>query len=334
MPFRGAVTLLFVFVIQSSAFAAAWPVTHKWSDTARPGDPTSGSFGWEYGREAVAIASSMTAAGERWDCSKFAMSVLVRYAQKHGLEVVFTCPDPNNHWAVSNVSSNDPRFNSFQDFVKFYSSWINAEMVATLNTYPITYDDWRSGDVVMMRWNQLGDANPFPGRDVWHTYFLGEPDKLIFYGNIDGEDGPNPTPLPITATAESSTLQEVRTSAAVYGASPRRWNILKDAVIPPATPIQNAPSVLAPKNATVTADKLNVRATPSTHGQVIGQLSSGDVVSFEGNTPDGQWDRVRLKSGDVAYVSASFVQLGDAKVGFSYESDPAPTPGFDGAMGN
>src|SRR5580658_4150078 len=141
--------VLVVLALESSAFAAAWPVTHKWSDTARPTDPTSGSFGYEYGREAVAIASSMTAAGERWDCSKFAMSVLVRYAQKHGLEVVFTLPDPQNGGKVGNVSSNDPRFNSFDDFVKFYSNWIDAQMVAQLNTYPITYDDWRSGDVVM-----------------------------------------------------------------------------------------------------------------------------------------------------------------------------------------
>ena len=137
--------------------------------------------------------------------------------------------------------------------------------------------------------------------------------------------------LPITATAQATTLDEVRTSAAVYGATPRRWNVLKDAVIPPATPIQNTPSVLAPKNATVTTDKLNIRATPSTHGTVLGQLSSGQIVSFEGNTPDGSWDRVRLANGDVAYVSASFVQLSDAKPGFSWESD---TPGIDGALGN
>ena len=55
----------------------------------------------------------------------------------------------------------------------------SASFFITLNTSPISYSQWKGGDVVMMRWNQLGDQNPFPGRDVWHTYWVGDPGKLI-----------------------------------------------------------------------------------------------------------------------------------------------------------
>jgi hypothetical protein len=335
---QGAVfgfALAAVFLAESSAFAGAWPVTHKWSDQARPNDPTSGSFAYEYGRAAANIAADMTANGSAYDCADFAITVLCQYAAANGLEVTWTLPDPDNQWKTHQVSSTEARFTSPAQFAKWSRDWQNAKMVATMNTSPITYDQWRSGDVVMMRWNQLGDANPFPGRDVWHTYFVGDPDKLIFYGNIDGEEGPNPTPLAIVATATKSVTDEVRTSPAVYGASPRRWNVLKDSVVPPQTPVKDVPSLLAPKNASVKATALNVRAGPSTHDKVLQVVHAGDTLPVEGTTQDGAWVRVRRADGSIAYVSAALVSIVDTKPKFKYESDaPSDTTGINGALGD
>lgn len=321
----------------SSAFAGAWPVTHKWSDKARPNDPTSGSFAYEYGRESIAAASSMTKAGVAYDCADFAITVLVEYAAKNGLEVVWTMPDPAKNGAVGQVSSTEARFHSPAQFANWSRGWINAKMVATMNTSPISYSDWRAGDVVMMRWNQLGDENPFPGRDVWHTYFTGDPEKLLLYGNIDGEEGPNPTPLAIVATADSYRLQEIH-GPAVYGGSPRRWNVLKDSVIPPSKPLQDVPAVLAPKDAQVNASSLNVRDLPGVHSKIIGVLHKGDKVTFEGRTSDG-WSRIRRADGSIAYVSSQYVTIVDGKLAFPVEgletafTPPSTTSGLNGALG-
>jgi hypothetical protein len=332
---RGATAAaLLLCALPAQAWAQAWPVTHRWHEKARPGDPTSGSYAYEYARESVAAAASMTAANTKLDCADMAITILCEYAAKNGLEVVWTMPDPANNGAVGRVSSSDGRFTSAPRFAKWSRDWINARMVATLNTSPVTHDEARSGDMYLMKWSQLGANDPFPGRDVWHTFLCGEPGALIFYGNIS--DG---TPLPITATATRGRLDEVRTSAAVYGASPRRWKLFDGNVIPPSSPLLDAPSILARKEATVNADALNVRALPSTHSQVVGKLRRGERVAFEGRTADG-WVRVRRADGSIAYVSSQFVSIVDAPRGFHVQEDWVPPPvtattttGFMGALG-
>ena len=58
--------------------AQAWPIRHQWRDKARPGDPTSGSFAYEFAGEAVAAAGSMTAAGDavKYDCADLAITAV------------------------------------------------------------------------------------------------------------------------------------------------------------------------------------------------------------------------------------------------------------------
>jgi hypothetical protein len=322
--------------MESAAWAGGWPVTHRWNEIARPGDPTSGSYAYEYQREAVAMATSMTASGTALDCADMAITILAQYAAKNGLEVVWTMPDPAKNGKVGKVSSTEARFTGPAQFARWSRNWINAQMVATLNTSPVSQTDARGGDVVMMRWNQLGTSNPFPGRDVWHTYFLGDPGKLIFYGNIEGEDGPNPTPLAIVATSQRFRIEDTLTSPAIYGGTPRRWNLLKDAIVPPATPLAEVPTFLAPKDAKVTASALNVRSLPSTHSKVLAVVKKDEKLSFEGKTPDGQWLRVRRADGSIAYVSAQFAALEDGKRSFRVSEDWVPptatTNGFNGAF--
>jgi hypothetical protein len=283
------------------AHAEAWAATHKWSDKARPDDPTSGSFAYEYAAESESIAESIVASGEAFDCSKFAMTVLVRYAQKHGLEVRFTLNDPANGDKVDTVSSSDARFKSPGDFRRLYMGWINAEMVAEYNTYSISYDEWRSGDLVLMRWNQLGKDNPFYPRDVWHTYFVGEPGKVLFYGNENGKD-----PTPVTRTTEQGRLDEVQckgsTGKAVYGQSPRRWKMLKNAIIPPQ------PANTGDLTGTVKTSDLNIRSGPSTSSPIVGGAHEGDELVVEGRERNG-WLRIRRDDGSIAYVSGAFVKV-------------------------
>jgi hypothetical protein len=334
------------------AFAAAWPVKHQWSDIARPGDPTSGSFAYEYEAASVALAGQITASGAKWDCSKFAMTVLVDYAEANGLEVTFTCRDPANGGKVGTVSSSDARFKSPKDFVNFYKTWINAQEVAQYNTSKISYDTWKPGDLVLMRWNQLGANDPFQTasgkpEDVWHTYFVADPGKLVFYGNDDGG-----APLPVTASSEDFRMAEVHaqgdTGPAVYEQAPRRWNIIKDAIVPPKTPLKSTVSPEDPQQATVDAKTATVSGVPSSDGSVLETVDQGTKLSVEGETSDG-WTRVRLADGRVGYVSSSEVSVAAVAPSFtivggdgpdnrfatdaSPPSTPAPTTGINGALG-
>jgi hypothetical protein len=334
-------SLIISFALVASAlpaFAGAWPVTHKWSDKARPGDPTSGSFAYEYESASIAIAGSILVAGERWDCSKFAMSVLARYAHENGLEVIFTCPDPENHWQMTPVSSTDARFHSFDDFVEFYKTRVNAKMLAELNTYPVSYDEWRSGDLVLMSWLQLGDQDPFTDddgnpQDIWHTYFTGVPGKLLFYGNEIGADN---APAPITASSEQFRLDEAEgkgaTGPAVYQGSPRRWNIFQDAVIPPDQALTKVPTPFKPAQATVRVANLNVRGLPTTQGTALSQVHAGDKLSVEGETQDGWW-RVRLADESVAYVNGRYVTVASVAPAYSIVGGDGPDHRFDTTSG-
>jgi hypothetical protein len=342
-------TLAGLAFLATPVFAqGAWPVTHKWSDQARPNDPTSGSYGYEYGAASIAITSSEMVAGSKYDCADFAVTELVEYASRNGLEVTWTVPVDDGWTTFKNVSSTDAQFHSEAQFASWSRGWTNAKMVAKLNTYPIAATDARSGDVVMMSWAQLGADDPFgmdaSGKpaDVWHTYVIGEPGKLLFYGN---DDGPG-QPLPITATMQTERLDEAAGRGTygpcVYQGSPRRWNILNGMVIPPATPLQNVPTVEAPETATVNVATLNVRGGPSTGDAVLSLAHKGDTLSVEGTSPDGQWVRVRKPDGTVAYVSSAYVSVASSDPPFQIITDngllanrfphPPATPGITGGL--
>lgn len=301
--------------------AQAWPVEHKWSDQARPQDPTSGSFAYEYAAEGVAIAGSMTSTGEAFDCSKAAMTVVVRYAEKHNLEIQFTLDDPAHGGALTTVSSSDPRFHSPADFVKFYKGWINAETIGLHNTDPIAQSDERGGDLVLMRWNQLGDQNPFYPNDVWHTYYVGDPGKLLFYGNEIGSDN---HPAPVLASSESERLDESSGQGpqgpAVYGHSPRRWKFLTGMIVPPKVALVSTVSPEKAEDATVKSTALNVRAGPGITDSVIATFNKGTKLSVEGVAPDG-WLRVRTPGGDVGYVKEDLTSVAAAPTSFHIDQD-------------
>lgn len=303
------------------AHAQAWPVEHRWSDQARPDDSTSGSFAYEYAAESVAIEGSMTATGEAFDCSKAAMTVVVRYAAKHHLEIQFTLSDPANNWKVTTVSSSDPRFHSYEDFRKLYMGYINAKQVALYNTVAIAAADVRGGDLSLMRWNQLGDQNPFYPNDVWHTYSWGEGGRLLFYGNEIGADN---HPAPVLASSESDRIAEATGQGdmgpALYGHSPRRWKFLDGMIVPPRVALVSQDHADSPQQATVTASMLNFRSAPSAHGAIVGKFPKGTKLTVEGVAPYN-WLRVRLPDGTVGYVSGDYATLAAGQTSFHVDAD-------------
>jgi hypothetical protein len=127
-------------------------------------------------------------------------------------------------------------------------------------------------------------------------------------------------------------MDQVASGVEVYEQLPRRWNILKDAMIPPETAPAGVPSVLEPERATVKASALNVRATPSATGKVLRTVARNTILAVEGRAP-GNWVRVRLADGTVAYVSGDYVTTARVETDFPVSKDWVP-PVTTGLVGN
>lgn len=59
----------------------------------------------------------------------------------------------------------------------------------------------------------------------------------------------------------------------------------------------------------VTAEKLNVRAEPSTQAAILQQLSEGAAVTIIGQSSDGRWLQIDLTAGKQGWVAAQYVQF-------------------------
>ena len=84
-----------------------------------------------------------------------------------------------------------------------------------------------------------------------------------------------------------------------------------------------------PKVDSATAS-VNLRAGPGTSYPVVGGLEKGDAVQIVGKTSDGQWYRVKLTGGTVAWVASSYIQVetdsGTIPVVASSDIPPTPSP--------
>lgn len=78
-------------------------------------------------------------------------------------------------------------------------------------------------------------------------------------------------------------------------------------VAPTATPVRTA------KAARVTADDLRVRSQPSTDGEILGFVNTGDRLPLLVETPSGGWYQVEFE-GQPAYISAEFSSVIDVSV--------------------
>ncbi len=75
--------------------------------------------------------------------------------------------------------------------------------------------------------------------------------------------------------------------------------------------VQNAISE-PPPTATVTATgSLNIRATPSTGGTILGGLRAGDATTADGRLADSSWLRVQMFDGMIGWLAAQYVRTAD-----------------------
>ena len=77
--------------------------------------------------------------------------------------------------------------------------------------------------------------------------------------------------------------------------------------------------IAAEAEVTVTVDSLNVRASPSLQGDIVGKLTGGTKVTPVGKSDDGAWWKISYNGTD-AYIYAQY-----AVAGGSYDTAAAPT---------
>ncbi len=265
-----------VLVAPAPARAAAWPVSHGWSDLVDPTDPDSRTYAEAYPEFVRDAAPGYLGGAVRLDCADFSITLLCEYAAQYGLPLTF------RYWgaggAVLEARSTSAAFASKDAYVRFVRNNVNAMMLAKLNTRAIGYDEWASGDHVLMNWNQSDVEPNYPGRTVWHTYVIGVPDEVIYYGSMnDGE----PTEIYETRTPEH--LERVRSHPDRYLAAPRRFLILtyrQGFEVPPAA-IAPAPGAGFERRYAAFED-VPVRLGPGTARASSTRLVRGAAVTVTG----------------------------------------------------
>lgn len=269
----------------------AWGVTRSWSDPAAgPHDRSRGSFAYAYREWALERAREHERTGTALDCADLSIDMIIEYAATNGLPIEWRVYYPPERRFVV-VKNTDAQFDTVADFSRWSKHFLGAINLAD-NTVPIGYDEWAGGDMVLMNWNQSEEEPNFPGRVVWHTYLIGVPDALIFYGNIDAG-----TPLPVVSTDASYTLERVREHPDRYGASPRRFAFMARAVRPPEVRVDEV---------VVRATSLNLREGPGTENPIVTRARSGERLAVLER--QGLWVKVRLADGREVWGHGAYLR--------------------------
>lgn len=269
----------------------AWRVTRSWSDPAAgPNDRSKGSFAYAYREWAARRAREHELAGTRLDCADLSIDLVIEYAAANGLPIEWRVYYPPERKFVT-FRNTDRQFASVEDFSRWSKHFLGAINLAD-NTVPISYDEWAGGDMVLMNWNQSDEEPNFPGRVVWHTYLIGVPDQVIYYGNMDANE-----PLPVVSTTSPYTLERVRSHPDRYGLSPRRFTFMANAVRPPEVAVEEA---------VVQATTLNLREGPGTEHAVVTRARSGERLAVLER--QGLWVKVRLPDGREAWGHTAYLR--------------------------
>ncbi len=96
-------------------------------------------------------------------------------------------------------------------------------------------------------------------------------------------------------------------------------------------PLQNLPVALFDRPLALpqpgyvrTGGAVNLRAAPSTSGNLIIQVPAGVVMSVLGRNPDGDWYHVRLDSGETGWMLAELLQSHVGSIEAIYVATPLP----------
>lgn len=273
----------------------AWATTRSWSDPAAGGDDRSqGTLAYAYREWAARRAQEHEDGRTLLDCADLSIDMIVEYAASNGLPIEWRVwYPPERRYVV--VRNTDRQFASVADFSAWSKHFLGAINLAD-NTAPISYEEWAGGDMVLMNWNQSEEEPNFPGRVVWHTYLIGAPDELIFYGNMN--DG---LPLPVVSTSSPSTFERVRAHPDRYGLSPRRFAFMASAVRGPEVRVDEV---------VVRATSLNLREGPGTAFAVTRLARTGERLPVLGR--QGLWVKVSLADGREAWGHAAYLR-GDSR---------------------
>ena len=264
----------------------AWSAERAWADPAG-GDARNGSYAYAYRAWARERADRHVDQGTRLDCADLSIALLCEYAARNALPVRWRVYYPPERRYVE-VTQADAQFDSPASFLRWSLHFLGAINLAD-DTDAISYDEWAGGDMVLMDWNQSDEAPNFEGRVVWHTYLIGAPNEVIYYGNIsDGEA------LPVSRVTEGSRMDMVREHPDRYGASPRRFRLFRGAVWAPRH-----------EEATVQASRLNLRAGPGTGHAVVRQARRGETLVVAGE--EGPWVRLALADGSEVWAHGLFL---------------------------
>jgi uncharacterized protein YgiM (DUF1202 family) len=98
-----------------------------------------------------------------------------------------------------------------------------------------------------------------------------------------------------------------------------------------SAPLQNLPISLFDRPLALpqpgyvsTEGQVNLRASPSTGGNLIAQVPAGTVMSVLGRNPDGDWYHVRLDTGETGWMLAELLQRHVGTIEAVYSATPQP----------
>lgn len=270
-------------------YDGAWQNEKAWSDAAAP-DGSLGSYAYHYRVWALERADQHAEARTKLDCADLSIHMLCEYAALNKLPLSWRVYYPAERRFVT-FSNTNRQFSSPEEFQRWSMHFLGAMNLAD-NTYAISYDEWTGGDMVLMDWNQSDESPNFEGRTVWHTYLIGKPDEVLYYGNIS-----NGNPLPVTRVTGGSRMDMVRNHPDRHGYSPRRYRVLRGNEW---GPVSERAEVIRVNH------WVNVRAEPNSQSDKVGQANKGSVVPVLGR--QGVWVKVLDAQGNMAWIHGLFLK--------------------------
>lgn len=290
----------------------AWQNRHTW-DEAFEGDPGQGSYAYAYRVFAKDQADAWTDEGIKLDCADLSIALLCEFAAKHQLPLKWRVYYPAERRFVS-FDNENRQFDSPASFRAWSQYYLGAMNLAD-NTYPVSYDDWAGGDMVLMDWNQTEEWPNFGGREVWHTYLIGLPGELVYYGNEDDSGGPTA----VSRVTSGYRLGMVKSHPDRYGLSPRRFRLFQGKVWGPARDVAEV----------IRARRLNLRAGPGLGNAVLDVADRGATAELIGQR--GRWANLRLADGREVWAHMGYLEIRREPIPAEEpaavaEAQPEPTP--------
>lgn len=284
-------------------YDGAWETQNAWSDPAE-GDVSKGSYAYAYQAWAEARANQHTEERTKLDCADLSIALLCEYAAINKLPVSWRAYYPPERRFVT-FTNRDKQFKDAESFRLWSQHFLGAMNLAD-NTYAVTYDDWAGGDMVLMDWNQSEESPNFGDREVWHTYLVGKPDEVIYYGNISSGNA-----LAVTRVTGGSRMDMVRNHPDRYGYSPRRFSQFRGKVWGPSTEEAEVIRVFR---------SLNLRSGPGTEHERVGQAAKGQKLKVVGR--DGIWVQLATEDGSTVWAHGRYLRV--RRVEIPVETPVAP----------